>query len=147
MTKPLWVKKEVVLAFHEEMLFEHGGTGGIRDEGLLDSALARPENLFVYENANVFELAAAYSFGIAKNHPFLDGNKRSAFLTGYVFLGLNGFTLIAPEAEATLQVQGLASGEISEKEYSEWLKKNSVPLDPRTEKATKARRNSKKKSS
>ena len=148
MTTPVWVRKEVVLASHEEMLFEHGGTAGIGDEGLLDSALARPENLFAYEKANIFELAAAYSFAIAKNHAFVDGNKRSAFVTGYIFLGLNGFTLIAPEAEATLQMLGLASGEVSEKEYAAWLKKNSVPSGiSGTEKATRARRPSKKKPS
>ena len=126
MKEPIWVRKEVVIAAHEEMLFEHGGGTGIRDEGLLDSALQRAQNLFAYEKATVFDLAAAYSFGIAKNHPFVDGNKRAAFLTGYVFLELNGFELSASEAEAALQMLALASGEMTEKEYAAWLQERSV---------------------
>lgn len=139
MKEPIWVKREVVLASHEEMLVQHGGTGGIRDEGLLDSALGRAQNLFAYGKASVFELAAAYSFGIAKNHPFVDGNKRAAFLTGYIFLGLNGFELSASEAEATVQMLALASNEISEKEYAVWLETHSerVPSN-KGEKAKKA---------
>lgn len=126
------------------MLFEHGGSAGVRDEGLLDSALARPQNLLRYEKASIFDLAAAYTFGIAKNHPFVDGNKRSAFLAGYIFLALNGFELTAPEADATLQVLGLAAGEITEKDYSAWLKLNTTafPGSTPTPKKTRAKKKS-----
>ena len=125
MRSPRWVRKEVVLASHEEMLFEHGGTAGIRDEGLLDSALARPLNLQRYGKPSLFELAAAYAYGIAKNHPFIDGNKRAAFLTTYIFLQINGYELSASEADATVQTLALAAGEVSEKDYAQWLKLNS----------------------
>lgn len=127
MSKPRWVLKEVVIAAHEEMLFQHGGIDGIRDEGILESALGRPQNLYAYGNPDLFDLAAAYAFGIAKNHPFLDGNKRTAFITAYIFLGLNGFELSASEATATIHVLALAAGEVPEKEFSRWLEANSVP--------------------
>jgi death on curing protein len=129
--KPVWVRKEVVIASHEEMLVQHGGSAGIRDEGLLDSALNRPQQLFAYGKPTLFDLAAAYSFGIAKNHPFIDGNKRSAFLTAYIFLALNGLELSASETDATLQMLALASGELSEKNYAAWLKEHSVPIKRR----------------
>jgi death-on-curing protein len=103
------------------MLAEHGGRSGIRDEGLLDSALGRPQNLFLYQKPTIFELASAYAFGISKNHPFIDGNKRAAFLTTYIFLGRNGWLLSAPEVEATVKTLQLASGQISESEFAIWL--------------------------
>lgn len=126
--EPVWVRKDAVLAAHEESLHEHGGIAGLRDEGLLESALARAENLYRYENASIFQCSAAYAFGIAKNHPFLDGNKRTAFLAAYLFLGRNGFELNASEADAVLQTLALASGSLSENEFAAWLKANSAAI-------------------
>ena len=122
MKEPLWISKEVVLAIHDELLAEHGGATGLRDEGLLDSALARPENLFSYEKVDLFSLAAAYTHGILRNHPFIDGNKRTAFLTGYVFLGKNKKELVASEAEATQVILDLVSKKLTEAEFAMWLK-------------------------
>jgi death-on-curing protein len=126
--EPAWLYEIEILAIQERLLSEHGGATGLREVGLLRSALDRPLNLHVYGKPSLFELAAAYAFGIAKNHPFLDGNKRSALLAAAVFIEKNGYELNAPEAEAVLQTLGLAAGEVSEKEYSLWLKKNSVLL-------------------
>lgn len=124
MRKPIWVLKELVLALHEELLADHGGTTGIRDEVLLDSALARPQNIYSYGKTDLFTLAAAYINGILRNHPFIDGNKRIAFMTGYVFLGRNGKELVAAEAEATEFMLSLAGGKISEEDFALWPKKN-----------------------
>ncbi|WP_447970372.1 type II toxin-antitoxin system death-on-curing family toxin [Nitrospira sp. M1] len=124
MKDPLWVSKELVLAMHEELLAEHGGATGLRDKGLLDSALVRPENLFAYEKADLFGLAAAYTHGILRNHPFIDGNKRTAFLTGYVFLGKNKKELVASEAEATQVILDLVSKRLTEAEFALWLKEH-----------------------
>lgn len=114
------------MAFHAMQLAEHGGGAGVRDEGLLDSTLNRPVNLAAYGTPTVFDLAAAYAFGIAKNHPFVDGNKRTAFVAAAVFLELNGHSLNATEADAVLAVLGLASGTMEEAAFSDWLKTNSV---------------------
>ena len=119
-----WLQKAAVLSFHDQVIAQDGGSYGLRDEGLLESALARPQNLAAYENKNAFECAAAYAYGIAKNHPFVDGNKRSAFLSCYTFLGLNGFELEAPEAEVVSMMVSLASNEITEAEFAAWLRKN-----------------------
>jgi len=108
---------------------EHGGGVGIRDEGLLESALARPLNLVAYEKANVFEIAASYAFGLARNHPFVDGNKRCAFVVSAVFLELNGYELNAPEAEAAIVFLKLAAGELKEAELARWFEQSSVKLD------------------
>ncbi|PIQ97152.1 MAG: type II toxin-antitoxin system death-on-curing family toxin [Nitrospinae bacterium CG11_big_fil_rev_8_21_14_0_20_56_8] len=124
--EPVWVLKSVVLAMHEEQLLEHGGQPGLRDDHLLESALARPQQLFSYDDPDLFDLAAAYVQGIVRNHPFLDGNKRTAFLTGYVFLARNGMLLQAPEAEAAQVMLNLASRKIKEEEFAAWLKKNSA---------------------
>ena len=124
MKKPVWVLKNLVLSLHEELLAEHGGASGIRDEGLLDSALARPQNIYSYDNTDLFTLAAAYISGIVRNHPFIDGNKRTAFMTGYVFLGRNGKELIADEAETTQIMLALAGSKVSEEDFALWLKKN-----------------------
>jgi death-on-curing protein len=124
MKKPVWVLKNLVLSLHEELLVEHGGASGVRDEGLLDSALARPQNIYSYDKTDLFTLAAAYISGIVRNHPFIDGNKRTAFMTGYVFLGRNGKELIADEAEATEFMLALAGNKIAEKDFALWLKKN-----------------------
>lgn len=121
-----WLVEGIVIAVHAEQIAEHGGSDGIRDRGLLSSALFRPRNLAGYGTPIVFELAAAYAFGIIQNHPFVDGNKRSGFLAAYVFLALNGWKLIAAEASAVEAVLALASGGISEAEFAAWLKAQSI---------------------
>jgi death on curing protein len=121
-----WLLNGVVLALHDEQLAEHGGSPGVRDAGLLSSALARPQNQLAYGNPSLFDLAAAYAFGIIRNHPFVDGNKRTGFLAAYVFLDLNGIELTAPEDEAVAAVMALAAGEMQETGFSEWLKTNST---------------------
>ena len=98
--------------------------GGIRDEGLLDSALARPRQLLAYGDPDIFELATAYAFGIVRNHPFVDGNKRTGFMAAYVFLRLHGYRLVAPEAEAVVAFQDLAAGEIDEAMLAKWIEAN-----------------------
>ncbi|HNX52976.1 MAG TPA: type II toxin-antitoxin system death-on-curing family toxin [Pontiellaceae bacterium] len=122
MKEPVWVPAEVILAIQEELLARFGGLSGLRDEGLLDSALNRPRQVFHYGSPALFDLAAEYALGIVKNHPFLDGNKRAGFMAAYTFLGVNGYDLNAPEAEAVMQTVALAAGEIDEKDYAAWLK-------------------------
>ena len=124
MKEPVWVLREVVLALHEMSLAEHGGSSGTRDEGLLDSALGKPLNLLAYGSPNLFELAASYASGLAKNHPFIDGNKRVAFVTAITFLELNGFEFFASEADAALRTLALAAGELTESGYAAWLEAN-----------------------
>jgi len=110
---------------HEEQIREHGGSHGVRDEGLMKSALARPQQLYHYgERPDIFALAAAYGYGIAKNHPFVDGNKRTAFQCMYVFLGLNDIDLVATEEDTVLTILRLAEGNLSEKQLAEWLRLN-----------------------
>ena len=125
---PEWVLRETVLSLHEQLLAEFGGAGGIRDEGLLDSALGRPENLFGYGQPTLSQLAASYVFGLVKNHPFVDGNKRIGFAMGALFLQLNGRRLVATEADAVLQTLALAAGEIAEDAYACWLEANSEEM-------------------
>jgi len=122
MKAPIWIDASDVHAFHQGMLSMFGGLAGVRDEGLLDSALNRPQHLFFYEEASLFDLAAAYALGIVKNHPFLDGNKRIGFMAAYIFLGANGCDFQAPEEEVILQTLALAAGEIDQAEYADWLK-------------------------
>jgi death-on-curing protein len=122
MKEPIWVPAEVILAIQEELLARFGGLAGLRDEGLLDSALNRPRQVFHYGSPTLFDLAAEYALGIVKNHPFLDGNKRAGFMAAYTFLGVNGYDLNAPEADAVMQTLALAAGEIDQKEYAVWLK-------------------------
>jgi death-on-curing protein len=124
MKEPVWVEQRVVLAMHDRLLAEHGGPAGMRDEGLLESALARPRQLFAYSDPDLATLAAAYVAGIVRNHPFVDGNKRTGFMTGYVFLTRNGLQLIAPEAEATQAVLSLAAGKINEEAFAGWIRDN-----------------------
>lgn len=119
-----WITREIASAAHARSLRDHGGAAGVRDEGLFESALARPQNLAAYGEPSVFELAAALAYGLAKNHPFVDGNKRTAFLCAYVFLGLNGQALDADEAEAAAIMLDLAAGEVSEEDVALWLKAN-----------------------
>ena len=121
MKRPAWVLRETVLALHEQLLAAFGGSAGIRDEGLLDSALARPENRFAYGTPTVSELAAAYAFGLVKNHPFVDGNKRIGFATAIVFLEINGYEFQATEADATVRTLALAASAMDEAEYAAWL--------------------------
>ena len=125
MTEPEWVPRETVLALHGRLLAEFGGADGIRDEGLLESALARPLNRIAYDKPTLFELAASYAFGLVRNHPFLDGNKRIGFVTAVLFLELNGYNFGATEIDATIQTLALASGNLSEAKYAAWLKANS----------------------
>lgn len=121
-----WVNRQVLLLLHEESLAEHGGAPGLRDAGLLDSALARPLNLALYGDPDVAELAAAYGIGLAKNHAFVDGNKRAAFLALGMFLALNGQRLQATQLDATLTMLAVAAGEISEKVLSQWIRDHMV---------------------
>ena len=111
---------------HDESLFFHGGVSGIRDEGLLDSALSRAINLVLYSEPDFAELAATYAVGLAKNHAFVDGNKRVAFLAVGLFLGLNGYKLTATQTDATNIMLAIASGEIQEVDFARWIRKNSI---------------------
>ncbi len=117
-----WIDKQALCLLHDESLSEHGGSAGLRDEGLLESALARPQHLEVYGQPDLADLAAAYGVGLAKNHPFVDGNKRAAFLAVGIFLALNGHRLVATQAEAALAMLGVASGEIEEAAFAAWLR-------------------------
>ncbi|MDB5779021.1 MAG: death-on-curing family protein [Polaromonas sp.] len=121
-----WISKPALLLLHGESLAEHGGLEGLRDEGLLDSALGRPLNLLAYADPapppDVAALAASYAVGLAKNHPFVDGNKRAAFLATGLFLYLNGYRLNASQADATITVFALAAGDITENEFADWLR-------------------------
>lgn len=128
MKEPVWVLREVVLILHEQSLEQFGGSAGMRDEGLLDSALGKPLNLFAYGKygkPSLFDLAASYAFGIVKNHPFIDGNKRAGFVVAVTFLELNGCKFQATEVDAALRTLALAAGELTEGGYAEWLKANS----------------------
>jgi death-on-curing protein len=119
--EPVWVRLDAILAAHDDQLAEHGGGTGIRDQGLLESALARPRNLFAYGEASLAKLAAAYAFGIARNHPFVDGNKRTALVAAEGFLGLNGFDLTATDVEAVSVFLSLAAGEMTEEQLAAWF--------------------------
>lgn len=119
-----WISREIARAAHKRSLVDHGGADGMRDEGTLESALARPKNLAAYGAPTIHELAASLAYGLAKNHPFVDGNKRAAFLCAYVFLGLNGAELNADESEAAAIMIDLAAGEIRKADFALWLKAN-----------------------
>ncbi len=121
----VWVPKGSVFGIHAKSLAAYGGADGLRDDGLLESALGRPKNLAAYGEPDVFDLAAAYAFGIVRNHPFVDGNKRTAFLTAILFLSLNGQSLAAPEPEATAIMLAFAGGEVGEVEFAAWLRAGS----------------------
>lgn len=129
MNEPIWVIEAVVESVHSILLSAHGGGMGVRDRGLLQSALSRVKQEFTYHpETSIVNLAAAYSFGIAKNHPFVDGNKRTAFTVGALFLELNGFTLDASEVDAAIQFNRLASGEISEEDLARWFETHCAKL-------------------
>ena len=119
-----WINKQALLLLHDESLAEHGGAAGLRDEGLLDSALARPLNLNAYGTPDFADLAASYAIGLAKNHAFVDGNKRAAFLAAGLFLHLNGYRLSASQADATLTMLAVAAGEVDEATFAAWLRRN-----------------------
>lgn len=121
-----WIDKRALLLLHDESLAEHGGSAGMRDEGLLDSALARPLNLEADGEPDIAALAASYGVGLAKNHPFVDGNKRAAFLAVGLFLALNGQRLVATQVEATLTTLVVAVGVVNEEAFAAWLREHMV---------------------
>lgn len=124
MSEPVWLFPELVIAFHDEQLREFGGPPGICDRGMLESALDRPKNKWTYGEQDIAKLAAAYAFGIARNHPFVDGNKRASLLSIVTFLGLNDIDFVADNAEAVVIIQGLAAGEIDENGLARWIRDN-----------------------
>jgi len=130
-----WVTLRLVASIHHKQIQRHGGAHGTRDEGLLESALARPENLAGYGSPTVFELAASYAYGIARNHPFIDGNKRTAFVVSVLFLRMNGMSFHSEQAEAAVVFLRLAAGQLSESELAEWFRRN---CDPPSEKLSTA---------
>jgi len=127
MTEPIWLEPEFLLTLHHCLLARFGGIEGLRDPGLLDFAINKPRQFLAYGSPSLFDLAASYSFGIVKNYPFLDGNKRTGFMAAYSFLGANGLHLQAPEAEAVVFTVALAAGDISPEHYAAWLEANCVP--------------------
>lgn len=126
MTEWIWIDPTVVLAVHEEQLAEHGGSPGVRDMGLLESALARAMNLAAYGDPDITELAAAYGFGISRNHPFVDGNKRTAFVAVELFLRLNGYRLSEDDSACVLTMLAVAAGEMDEATFADWLRRHCV---------------------
>jgi death-on-curing protein len=129
MKKLLWIEREDALAIHDMVLGQHGGLAGIRDMGLLDSALNRPRHLHTYEKPDLPALSAAYAHGIVQNHPFHDGNKRTGFLVAATFLETNGWGFAGPEDEVVLSTVALADRKMSESEYGAWLRRNSKQLN------------------
>lgn len=127
MSEPVWLDKTTLLLLHAAALAEHGGMEGMRDEGLLDSALARPRNLFAYEGTeSLSRLAAAYAIGISRNHPFLDGNKRAAFIALALFIARNGSRLRADQVDATRTMLRVAAGELDENQLADWIESRTV---------------------
>jgi death on curing protein len=122
--EPVWLTAELVIAIHDEQLREFGGPPGIRDRGMLESALDRPKNKWSYGETDLAALAASYAFGLARNHPFVDGNKRASFLSIIVLLGLNGLEFLADEAEAAVIIQDLAASKVDEDGLTRWIKDN-----------------------
>jgi death on curing protein len=120
----VWLAADVLLAVHEEQLAEHGGAAGVRDLGLFESALARPRNLALYGAPDACDLAAAYGFGLARNHPFIDGNKRTAFVAVELFLALNGLGLVADDASCVLTMLAVAAGQMDENTFAQWLREH-----------------------
>ena len=127
MSEPFWIDVDVVLAIHDEQLAEHGGQAGVRDRGLLESALARPRNQFAYGESSLPRLAASYAFGISRNHPFLDGNKRTSLVVAELFLDLNGLDLTASDEAFVTTFLRLAAGELGEDDLARWIEANSRP--------------------
>jgi death-on-curing protein len=131
MTEPFWLTRQIIVAIHDEQLTIHGGGSGLRDQGMLESALDRPKNKWSYEQAELAELAAAYAFGIARNHQFIDGNKRTSLLALYTFLGVNGIDFVVPEAEAAAMILALAAGEVDEAGLTRWIRDNWPAAPPK----------------
>ena len=129
MKEPIWIRLDAVLQMHAECLREHGGPEGLRDAGLLESAMSRPKNLYAYaeEPPSLSRLAAAYAKGIVANHPFVDGNKRTAFLVSLTFLLRNGLRVTATKEDRVVTFWGLAGGEVAEEQLAEWFERNSRP--------------------
>lgn len=123
----IWLDRSVMLAVHDEQLAEHGGASGVRDEGMFDSAMSRPQNLAAYGEPDVAALAASYGFGLARNHPFVDGNKRTAFVAVELFLWLNGQQLTADDGDCVLTMLSLASGDMPEEAFAQWLRERLQP--------------------
>jgi death-on-curing protein len=123
-TEPEWLTADMAVAIHDEQLAIFGGPARLRDMALLESALDRPRNKWAYEQAELPELAAAYAYGIARNHAFVDGNKRTALLAIYTFLGINEVEFVVPEAEAAAMILSLAAGEVSEESLARWIRDN-----------------------
>ncbi len=122
MKEPVWLLPEIVISVHQMLLAEHGGVSGIRDETLLDSALNRPRQLFAYgDGLSICEIASSYCFGLTKNHPFIDGNKRVALTIAAIFLEINGCSLNAPEPDAAVTIEQLASGNLTEADLANWF--------------------------
>ncbi|MES1156304.1 MAG: type II toxin-antitoxin system death-on-curing family toxin [Alphaproteobacteria bacterium] len=128
MSEPKWLSVEAVMIMHDEQLAEHGGLRGVRDAGLLDSALARPRNAWGYGQGDLVALAALYAGGVMQNHPFIDGNKRAGFLAAYTFLYVNGLELVADEGGVVVQCLALAASEIEETEFAAWLRESARPV-------------------
>ena len=127
--KPIWVSEQATLSIHNDQLAQHGGRAGVRDENLLSASLARPRHLLTYSTPNLFDLAAAYGYGLAKNHPFVDGNKRTAFAVIATFLEINGYSLNAPEPEVVLMMERLSTDQETQQSLAQWLAENSVKVD------------------
>ena len=128
MSEPIWVPDRAVYIIHDRQIARHGGASGLRDEGLLRGALQRPVNKWQYENADTFACAAAYAFGIAKAHAFVDGNKRTAFVTSITFLRLNGWHFVTEPAQGVAFMEDLASGVVSEESFRNWLERSSTEI-------------------
>ena len=128
MTEPVWIDIGVVLAIHDEQIAEHGGQAAVLDRGLLESALARPQNQFAYGEHALLRLAASYTFGISRNYPFKDGNKRTSLVVAELFLMLNGFELTATDAECVTTFQQLAAGDLTEEQLTAWIADRTAPV-------------------
>ena len=126
-SEPVWLSESLIRALHAESLDRFGGTSGIRDQGLLESALGRPRNQFTYGDPSVHELPAAYCFGIIRNHPFVDGNKRAGLLAARVFLFQNGYRFVPGEPETVQVIEGVAAGEVTEAELATWIESFTTP--------------------
>ncbi len=129
MKEPVWILQEIVISVHQMLLAEHGGAPGIRDEALLESALNRPQQRYFYgEDISIFSLSSSYCYGLARNHPFVDGNKRIALTIAAIFLEVNGYSLNAPEPNTVIIIEELAAGKLTEDDFTGWLKEFSISL-------------------
>ncbi len=129
MTEWIWLDTDVLLAVHDEQLAEHGGQAGVRDMALFESALARAQQVAAYGSPDAPKLAAAYGYGISRNHPFLDGNKRTAFVAVELFLMLNGWCLTASDVDCVVMMLEVAAGNVTEAEFAQWIGKHAMPID------------------